>query len=771
MSENQQQARSVSFSIKPGRVYELRVLFQRQERQFTDGDLSSTLLHFKFFDEEGVKLDPRLENGEPVVPLPETVEVLPAGELNDALTAAGTVSVFLLASPDADRLEISGWADDVALRRVHLHETAIEWPGNQGQQMVAHLADIGRTRASLIRRELDVTGASQPILDEMVALPQRQIAALRAYFKSGGDWQPVLDDLHDAEGRADYRLRCERLRSQAERIPRVGFIGSERGRERLEGMAEVVWLREAELDDQLRYLDLELIVVETVSTSGAGAEDADWQLAFSSLPGDLPAKGEALFAAAEAAGVPVHLWATGAPEKAAMWLGAARRARRIVAEGSQEEWSPLHPDHFAPRATEPVACSLAYLKQRPQDLMLIPTASDVLQFPDFAALVNATSLYATAIAEFHYNYARINFENYLKNPEISLIGDHNRTNERALLPAPRIVLLPALSLRSDSELAQTAMDAVACGSIPVLYGTPRGGEALLDAFDRVYSLPELIELQALYRIPWLRERRWRKLFRTVMRGHVWKSADRAALFGADPFAPEFDAPQITAVLVTKRPHLLTQCFETFRKQSWKNKKLVLVFNTGKLPSNLPVLRKNEWIFALAESANIGECLNRGIAFGGGEYWAKIDDDDYYSDTYLEETIYYYRSTQADSVGRQATFFYFDGDDITQTRERITARRHLFLSPSTPVSGATLSAKTSSAIPLFSLRDRNACDSNWVTRIRQERWRIFSGDGTSIVVYRAANESLHTWRLSTMRQQPDDWIPITRSNLFDRIEHS
>jgi len=319
LSESQQQAGSVSFLVKPGRVYELRMLFQHQESQSTGGDLSSSSLRCNFYDEEGIKLDPRLENGEPVVPLPETVEVLPAGELNDALTAAGTVSVFLLASPDAARLEIDGWKDDVILRRVYLHETAIEWPGRQGQHIAKHFEEIANARVSLIRSELDVTEASEPILAEMAALPQRQIAALRAYFKSGGDWQPVLDDLHDADGRADFHLRCERLRSQAERVPRVGFIGSERGRERLEGMAEVVWLREAELEDQLRYLDLELIVVETASTSGAGAEDADWQLAFSSLTGDLPEKGEALFSAAEAAGVPVHLWATGSPEKATLW--------------------------------------------------------------------------------------------------------------------------------------------------------------------------------------------------------------------------------------------------------------------------------------------------------------------------------------------------------------------------------------------------------------------------------------------------------------------
>ena len=773
MSKIQQQAGAVHFSVEPGRVYELRVLFQRQESYFNGGDLSSTSFRCSFYDDDGRKLDPRLENGEPVVPFPETVEVLPAGELNDALTAAGTVSIFLLASPDAARLEVDGWLEDVVLRRVYLHETAIEWPGKQGQHMAKHFEEIANARVSLIRRELDVTEASEPILSEMAALPQRQIAALRAYFKSGGDWQPLLDDLHDADGRADYRLRCERLRSQAERVPRVGFIGSERGRERLEGMAEVVWLREAELEDQLRYLDLDLIVVETTATSGAGAEDVDWQLAFSSLTGDLPEKGEALFAAAEAAGVPVHLWATGAPEKAVLWLGAARRAHRIVAEGSREEWSPLQPDHVAPRATEPVACSLAYLKERPQDLMLVPAASDILQFPDFAALVNATSLYATAIAEFHYKFAKTALRGYLRNPEILLIGEHNRTNERALLPAARIVLLPARSLRSDSELAQTAMDAIACGAIPVLYGTPRGGEALLDALDRVYSLPELIELQALYRITWVRERQWRKLFRNVMRNHVWKSADRAALLGNDPFEAGFDTPRVSAVLVTKRPHLMKQCFETFRRQSWENKELVLVFNTGVLPDDLPVLMENEWVFALPEASNIGECLNRGIGFGSGKYWVKMDDDDYYSETYLEETAYYYRSTQADSVGRQSVFFYFDGNRVTSSREKVRGRTQQLLrvAPKIHVAGATLSARASQTLPLFSLSERNSCDSNWIQRMVRDGWRIFGGDGTSMIVYRAPDESSHTWKLSTANQAAGGWSDITQSNLFDRIERS
>src|SRR5699024_1743542 len=137
-----------------------------------------------------------------------------------------------------------------------------------------------------------------------------------------------------------------RLRLQAEQGLRIGFIGSPRGRERLEGLAETFWLREAEWPAQLEFLGLDLIVIEAVTSSGAADVIADWQLGFSSLTGTLPAKGAQFLAAARKAGIPVHLWATGDPTEARFWRDAAKAVDRVIAEGPGEDWGPLSPDRI-----------------------------------------------------------------------------------------------------------------------------------------------------------------------------------------------------------------------------------------------------------------------------------------------------------------------------------------------------------------------------------------------------------------------------------------
>ena len=151
----------------------------------------------------------------------------------------------------------------------------------------------------------------------------------------------------------------------------------------------------------------------------------------------------------------------------------------------------------------------------------------------------------------------------------------------------------------------------------------------------------------------------------------------------------------------------------------------------------------------------------------GRYWAKMDDDDDYSRYYLEELVYYYRASQADVVGRQAANFFFSETDYTAARQH-TYGATMTTSYSVHLSGATLSADISKSIPAFSFADRNAADSNWVARIKDENVRIFSADGTSIVVYRDEDAS-HTWKIADRPQILKRFSVLTSGTIFPRLE--
>ena len=771
MQETQDQDNEeLVFHTVPGRVYELRLLLQRRPRDKRGPELSGCEASLVFRNAEDMVLDPSLVCDQPLVPGldPADIEVLPPCELTDEIVAGGLASRFLIAPPDATRLEVTIPAKGVQCHRAELIPLNVLWATSEGTRVRAEVQAACRNRRTLLERHLHLTADSAVTLDRMCQVPLTQIDQIIARFAPSGNWQPVLTALADPDDREDFRVRMDRLRAQAVRLPRVGFIGSERGHERLFGMSEVFWLREADHADQLALLDLDLVVIETVPSSGAGAEDTQWHLAFSSLDGDLPARGAALLEAAKAQKIPVHLWVTAPSASARLWRGCAAAVARVIAEGEEEDWSDLgRRPRTIPRATEPVACSMASLRQRDPDRMLIPVASDVFQYPDFAELVPKPMPFKPLMAEFRYRFARHALDERLDNHYIPGVGEHNRTHQRALLQAAGMVLLPAQSLRSDQELATIAMDAIMSGAIPVLFGTPRSDMSLLNQLDRVYNASDLMELQALYRVHWLRERCWRGLMRFVMRNHRWRSAHRKVLLRHDPFPPGFDTPPISAVLVTKRPHLLRECFRTFRRQSWPNKELILVLNMDKLPDDMPKLRKNEHVFALPEATNIGECLNRGIEQSTGRYWAKMDDDDFYSSTYLEETIYYYKASQADLAGRQSVYFYFSGEKQTKFRPAIYDRCFKLLT-SGHLAGATLSADKFNVGKGFSTKDRNSADSNWIGGLIRDGFRAFSADATSLIVYRSSDQGQHTWKIAD-RQLANWFGKCTTNNLLQFME--
>ncbi|QIE55639.1 glycosyltransferase family 2 protein [Pikeienuella piscinae] len=736
--------------VRMGGVYELRAALQAGEG---DERLRLTPVPLEFRDADGALVDPRLICDQVLIPGldPLELETLPPIELSDGVMAGALASRFFIAPPDAVEVRIGPVPNGIAILRLEVEPLNVNWASAAvAGSFIKKIEDVSLRRIALLKAALPGLNERDPAARALTVTPRRQLESIARRFEPRGDWRGVLnpEDLDAAV--ADHQRRMERLRSQTEHLPKVGFIGSDRGYERLEGMAELYRLRQTKAAEQLRLLDLDLIVIE----AGAGCgddDDRDWPLAFSALDGRLPDAGAALFDLAEAHGTPVHLWLTGAPGIAVCWRGAAERAARVVLEGRAEEWAGVWDDlqekiHRVRRATCPTACSVGSLRKRERDRMLVPAVADIFQYPDFAALIVADSVAAMLLMELRYAFNAASLGLRIRREDRQSVGAHTRAQERLILQSANLVLLPAQSLRSDSELLVAALDAIASGAVPVLYGDPRSDEPLLGALDRVRNVIDLIELQALYRTPWVLERRWRGLMRKVVESHVWKMPDRMAIFGRDPFPEGFDEPRVSSILITRRPQLLAHCFESFRKQSWPNKELILVLNTGEVPDELPEPRENEHVFVLPESANIGECLNRAIAQSTGRYWAKMDDDDFYSRTYLEETISYYVATQADSVGRQSTFFFFSATNETQGRLRLTQNYNRVLQFG-HVSGASLSGdKMWLSLP-FSAADRNSADSNWVAKLLNAGVTVMSGDTTSIVVFRSENESQHTWHMT------------------------
>lgn len=748
-------ALQAAFPTAPGRVYELRAALRRREGGRLPG---LALMRLEFFDARGRRVDPRIAGPDFHVPHldPLTIETLPAGAEGDLAFDAGLASRFLAAPPDAVEARLALETPGIEILHLELEALAINWPA-EGEKL---LADVERAAASR-RRLLAHLFPGDPLgegerAEHGEAAPLDQLRAIARQFGRVGDWAAALAHCDAAAETAERAARIARLRiGEAARLT-VGFIGSPRSHLRIAAYADAPLLREDAWEGQLAALALDAILIETAAESVAG----DWAGAFCGLDGALSPLGRRLCAAARARGIPVRLHVTTGEGEIALWREMIETADGVTIEGDPAEWKAPPAGAFIRRATEP-AVHPPLRQGSGEGTMLAPGASDVFQNPGFAALLNEGSCCDLLLTEFDYGFMPGALADRLPKARARALDLASQAQRTRLLQESAMVLLSGGTLRAPGQLAAAALDAIACGAIPVLFGP---GEAGLDlALDRVWSAAELQELQRLHRIPWLRERRWRALWREVCRRHVWTASERAALLGRDPCAPDLDAPLMSVVMVSKRPHLIGACLETFRKQSWAEKELLLVLNTDAPPSELPELCPNERLFVAPESWNIGRCLNMAIRAARGRHWAKMDDDDHYSPHYLEELSAFFRATQADAVGRQSVYFFFAGAGESLARQNFHAQTFRPVSKDSFVSGATLAGRARSRLPKFSNRLRNCVDSEWIKALHKAGTRLFCYDSTSLVVYRDQDDSFHTWRLNATSWKKNPFTPFCSAN--------
>src|SRR5699024_5882272 len=68
-----------------------------------------------------------------------------------------------------------------------------------------------------------------------------------------------------------------------------------------------------------------------------------------------------------------------------------------------------------------------------------------------------------------------------------------------------------------------------------------------------------------------------------------------------------------------------------------------------------------------ESDPLGVCLNKLVASASGEVIANFDDDDFYGEYYLFDSINAMKFSNADLVGKFATYMYSERDDMITLR--------------------------------------------------------------------------------------------------------
>lgn len=204
---------------------------------------------------------------------------------------------------------------------------------------------------------------------------------------------------------------------------------------------------------------------------------------------------------------------------------------------------------------------------------------------------------------------------------------------------------------------------------------------------------------------------------------------------------------ISIICCTIRQHLMENVFNNYERQTWKEKELIIVLNKGDMDISQWEQRgkcaSNVTVYSSKEEWTLGESLNYAIEKAKYPFIAKFDDDDDYAPNYLAKSMETLVKTNADVVGKQSVFMYFEKEKILVIQK--PGKENQFVNQG--IKGATLLFKKevfeNVRFPALNLGE----DTFFLRECARNRFKIFSTDKHNYVCLRKSNPAHHTWNIN------------------------
>jgi len=213
-----------------------------------------------------------------------------------------------------------------------------------------------------------------------------------------------------------------------------------------------------------------------------------------------------------------------------------------------------------------------------------------------------------------------------------------------------------------------------------------------------------------------------------------------------------DDCEVTAIVVSKRPWLLSHVAQTISQQSLKKFEFIYVahgegHDFQKIKQAFSNIDGLKIIADETGEKSLGSLLNEAISVANTEYLAKIDDDDYYGPDYLLRslaTLRFCGHENVGMVGKGRAYCYVEDKDAFAVRFPLrnenVVREHVF--------GSTLFwSRTKLKDQRFQDLPR-AVDSAFIKDALQAGVQVYSGDRFDHVAIRYADVGNHTWNVSS-----------------------
>ncbi|QAY63616.1 glycosyltransferase [Xylanimonas allomyrinae] len=302
---------------------------------------------------------------------------------------------------------------------------------------------------------------------------------------------------------------------------------------------------------------------------------------------------------------------------------------------------------------------------------------------------------------------------------------------------------------SASMCARRIFEVSACGASVLTPPSPA-----VDGFFPEGEIPVVSNeaeattaLRTLLRSEEYRERQVHRAQRRIWEAHTY--TDRVgAVLDAVRMPDPYTRPSTSVIVSTVRPENVTSVLENVGRQVGVSPELVLLCHGFSVDGQeVRAIARDLGIDELTlleadAGATLGENLNELVRASSGDMVSKMDDDDFYGPNYLRDLLNASYYSEADIVGKAASYIYFESKDATVLSYESHANRYTDF-----VRGATLTGKRD----LFAEVgfEALACseDSTFLAKVRAGGGRIYGADRFNFVIRRVADPESHTWRVS------------------------
>ena len=299
---------------------------------------------------------------------------------------------------------------------------------------------------------------------------------------------------------------------------------------------------------------------------------------------------------------------------------------------------------------------------------------------------------------------------------------------------------------SASMCARRIFEATACGTAVVSAPSPAISEfypnGLVTVADDENSAYQ--KLRILIRSDEFRERQVHLAQRQTWNHYTYEKRVDTVLETIG-ISPARKRRMISVISPTIRPENLSIIFENFGRQSYRDKQLLISCHGFKPDEdqlrNLATKHgiDNCKVVASLPENSLADNLNELIELADGDVIARMDDDDWYGENYLLDLYNALVFSQADVVGKAASYIYFEEADMTVlTMPQMEHKYTEF------VRGATLMGWKSTFLEFPFPNGTRGEDSDFLTSLVKANKLIYSADRFNFSVTRNKSKDSHTW---------------------------